>query len=144
MLPLPGHFFDMCGFRTDDGVWFLADCLTSETVIEKYHVQFLYDVAGYLETLDKVCTLEGRLFICLLYTSSCFKQAYDGEGGFYEGISSSPLREQESRPQAPLRALPPWRAPPQRALPFPSSFYCPYPQQAAHRSACLLYTSRCV
>lgn len=63
MLPLPGHFFDMCGFRTDDGVWFLADCLTSETVIEKYHVQFLYDVAGYLETLDKVCTLEGRLFI---------------------------------------------------------------------------------
>lgn len=63
MLPLPGHFFDMCGFRTDDGVWFLADCLTSETVIEKYHVQFLYDVAGYLETLDKVCTLEGCLFI---------------------------------------------------------------------------------
>ena len=63
MLPLPGHFFDMCGFGTADGVWFLADCLTSETVIEKYHVQFLYDVAGYLATLDKVCALEGRLFI---------------------------------------------------------------------------------
>lgn len=63
MLPLPGHFFDMCGFCTADGVWFLADCLTSETVIEKYHVQFLYDVAGYLDTLDKVSRLEGRLFI---------------------------------------------------------------------------------
>ena len=63
MLPLPGHFFDMCGFGTADGVWFLADCLTSETVIEKYHVQFLYDVAGYLDTLDKVSHLEGRLFI---------------------------------------------------------------------------------
>ena len=63
MLPLPGHFFDMCGFGTADGVWFLADCLTSETVIEKYHVQFLYDVAGYLDTLDKVSRLEGRLFI---------------------------------------------------------------------------------
>lgn len=62
-LALPGHFFDMCGFGTADGVWFLADCLTSETVIEKYHVQFLYDVAGYLATLDKVCQLEGRLFI---------------------------------------------------------------------------------
>ena len=62
-LALPGHFFDMCGFGTADGVWFLADCLTSETVIEKYHVQFLYDVAGYLETLDRVCALEGRLFI---------------------------------------------------------------------------------
>lgn len=63
MLPLPGHFFDMCGFGTADEVWFLADCLTSETVIEKYHVQFLYDVAGYLDTLDKVSRLEGRLFI---------------------------------------------------------------------------------
>ena len=63
MLPLPGHFFDMCGFGTADGVWFLADCLTSEPVIEKYHVQFLYDVAGYLDTLDKVSRLEGRLFI---------------------------------------------------------------------------------
>lgn len=63
MLPLPGHFFDMCGFGTADGVWFLADCLTSEAVIEKYHVQFLYDVAGYLDTLDKVSRLEGRLFI---------------------------------------------------------------------------------
>ena len=63
MLPLPGHFFDMCGFGTADGVWFLADCLTSDTVIEKYHVQFLYDVAGYLDTLDKVSRLEGRLFI---------------------------------------------------------------------------------
>lgn len=63
MLPLPGHFFDMCGFRTDDGVWFLADCLSGANIVEKYHVNFIYDVAAYLETLDKVCTLEGRLFI---------------------------------------------------------------------------------
>ena len=63
MLPLPGHFFDMCGFRTDDGVWFLADCLSGANIVEKYHVNFIYDVAAYLETLDKVCTLEGRLFL---------------------------------------------------------------------------------
>lgn len=63
MLPLPGHFFDMCGFRTADGVWFLADCLSGANIVEKYHVNFIYDVAGYLETLDKVCQLEGRLFI---------------------------------------------------------------------------------
>lgn len=63
MLSLPGHFFDMCGFCTEDGVWFLADCLTSDAVIEKYHVQFLYDVAAYLETLDRVSQLEGRLFV---------------------------------------------------------------------------------
>ena len=63
MLPLPGHFFDMCGFRTEDGVWFLADCLSGASIVEKYHVNFLYDVAAYLETLDRVSALEGRLFI---------------------------------------------------------------------------------
>lgn len=62
-IPLPGHFFDMCGFRTADGVWFLADCLSGANIVEKYHVNFIYDVAAYLETLDKVCQLEGRLFI---------------------------------------------------------------------------------
>ena len=63
MLPLPGHFFDMCGFRTEDGVWFLADCLSGANIVEKYHVNFIYDVAAYLETLDKICALEGSLFI---------------------------------------------------------------------------------
>lgn len=63
MLPLPGHFFDMCGFKTADGVWFLADCLSGANIVEKYHVNFIYDVAAYLDTLDRVCTLEGRLFI---------------------------------------------------------------------------------
>lgn len=62
-LPLPGHFFDMCGFRTADEVWFLADCLSGPATLEKYHVNFIYDVAGYLDTLDKVSALEGRRFI---------------------------------------------------------------------------------
>lgn len=63
MLPLPGHFFDMCGFRTEDGVWFLADCLSGANILEKYHVNFIYDVAGYLQTLDLLGTLDGSLFI---------------------------------------------------------------------------------
>lgn len=63
MLPLPGHFFDMCGFQTADGVWFLADCLSGANIVEKYHVNFIYDVAAYLETLDKVSALDGKLFI---------------------------------------------------------------------------------
>ena len=28
-IPLPGHFFDMTGFRTADDVVYLADCLSS-------------------------------------------------------------------------------------------------------------------
>lgn len=63
MLPLPGHYFDMCGFQTADGVWFLADCVSGANVLEKYHVNVIYDVAAYLETLDNICKLDGRLFI---------------------------------------------------------------------------------
>ena len=32
LLPLPGHFFDMVGFRTPDDVVYLADCLSSRCV----------------------------------------------------------------------------------------------------------------
>jgi len=63
IIPLPGHYFDMVGFRTADDVVFLADCLSSRETLEKYRVSFLYDVAAYLETLEKVKSMQARLFI---------------------------------------------------------------------------------
>ena len=63
MFPLPGHFFGMVGFATDDGVCFLADCLSGENILEKYHVSFIYDVAAYLKTLDRVEQMQARLFV---------------------------------------------------------------------------------
>ncbi len=62
-LPLPGHFLDMVGYRAPDGVIFLADCLSSETTLEKYQVSFIYDVAAYLNTLDAICTWQAPLFV---------------------------------------------------------------------------------
>ena len=62
-IPLKGHFFDMIGIKTDDGVCFLADALFSEETILKYHLFVIYDVKGYLETLDRLSALEGALFI---------------------------------------------------------------------------------
>ncbi len=62
-MELPGHSYDMVGFRTDDGVWFLGDALVSEETIEKYHLFFLYDVRACLETLDKLETLEASWYI---------------------------------------------------------------------------------
>lgn len=62
-IPLPGHYFDMIGVRTPDDVLFLADCLCGEHIVEKYHINFLYDVEKYLETLDFVETLSAKLFI---------------------------------------------------------------------------------
>ncbi|MDE6737675.1 MAG: MBL fold metallo-hydrolase [Lachnospiraceae bacterium] len=63
VIPLPGHFFDMVGFRMPDGVVFLADCISSRETLEKYAVSFIYDVGAYLETLDMVEGMEAAMFV---------------------------------------------------------------------------------
>lgn len=63
MIPLPGHFFDMIGFRTADDVVYLADCLSSLQTLEKYKIGFIYDIAAYLQTLERVKTMQAKLFI---------------------------------------------------------------------------------
>lgn len=63
MIPLPGHFFDMAGFRTPDGTVFLADCLSSRETLEKYQIGFIYDVAAYLETLEQVKGMTAAMFV---------------------------------------------------------------------------------
>ena len=63
ILPLPGHFFDMVGFRTPDDVVYLADCLSSRETLEKYQIGFLYDVAAYLNTLEQVKGMQARMFV---------------------------------------------------------------------------------
>ena len=60
---LPGHFWDMIGVKTPDGVCFLADCIFGENIISKYHLSFFYDIAAQFETLDMVEKMEGKLFI---------------------------------------------------------------------------------
>ena len=63
MIPLPGHFFDMVGFRTPDDVIYLADCLSSRETLDKYQIGFIYDVAAYLKTLETVKTMQARMFV---------------------------------------------------------------------------------
>ena len=62
-LPLPGHFFDMVGYRTPDGVVYLADCLASRETLNKYRIPFVYDVAAYLKTLEMVKSLQAKMFV---------------------------------------------------------------------------------
>ena len=62
-IELPGHFFSMVGFKSSDGVIYLADCLSSAETIDKYKIPFIYDVAGYIDTLEMVKMLEGEIFI---------------------------------------------------------------------------------
>lgn len=63
IIPLPGHFFDMVGFRTPDDVIYLADCLSSVETLDKYQISFIYDVAAYLKTLETVKSLRAKMFV---------------------------------------------------------------------------------
>ena len=63
IIPLPGHYFDMVGYRMPDGAVFLADCISSAATLEKYAVSFIYDVQAYLDTLDMVENLQAEVFV---------------------------------------------------------------------------------
>ena len=63
IIPLRGHFFDMIGIRTPDDVVYLADCVSSKSTLEKYGISFIYDVGEYLNTLDKLKTMEAAMFV---------------------------------------------------------------------------------
>ena len=60
---LRGHYFDMIGIKTDDDVCFIADSLFSKETIEKYHLFVVYDVREYLDTLNYLSQLNGKMFI---------------------------------------------------------------------------------
>lgn len=60
---LKGHFFNMAGFIHSDGVVYLADCLSSKEILNKYKITFIYDVQSYIETLEKVKQLNAKMFI---------------------------------------------------------------------------------
>ena len=63
VIPLHGHFFDMIGIRTPDNVVFLADCISSESTLDKYQITFIYDIAEYLNTLNKVESMKAAMFV---------------------------------------------------------------------------------
>lgn len=71
MIRLPGHFFDMIGIRTPEEVYFLGDSLFSRETIEKYHLFFIYDVAGYLDTLNMLENLGDDDTAPLFIASHC-------------------------------------------------------------------------
>ena len=60
---LKGHSGEMIGIKTSDDVYFLGDALINAETIQKYHLFYLYDVKEYLDTLDYLETLKGKLYI---------------------------------------------------------------------------------
>lgn len=62
-VPLPGHFLDMIGIRTPDGVFYIADSLFSEEVIDKYHLIVTLDVRSALKTIAFLETAEASIYV---------------------------------------------------------------------------------
>lgn len=63
IIDLPGHFFNMIGVRTPDDIVFLADCVSDISVLNKYHINFIYDIGQYLATLNFTENLSASLFV---------------------------------------------------------------------------------
>lgn len=63
IIPLPGHFYDMVGFKTPDQVVYLGDCLSSKETLDKYQIGYIYDIEAYLNTLEMVKTMEAKMFV---------------------------------------------------------------------------------
>ena len=55
-------FFHMVSFTTRDHVMYLADCLSTRETREKCKVNFIYDVAAYLDTLEQVKAMKASLY----------------------------------------------------------------------------------
>jgi glyoxylase-like metal-dependent hydrolase (beta-lactamase superfamily II) len=66
IINLPGHFFGMIGIITPDNIFFIADSLVSERIINKYHISFIYDIDAYLNTLKMLETLEAEYIYLLM------------------------------------------------------------------------------
>ena len=48
---LPGHSFDMVGYRTADGNFYIGDSVSAEETLAKYGIGYLWDVEASLNTL---------------------------------------------------------------------------------------------
>lgn len=60
---LPGHHAGMIGIKTKDDVYFVADTLGSIDLVERAHILLIYDVKGYLESLEYVESLDGKIVV---------------------------------------------------------------------------------
>lgn len=63
ILELPGHSFEMVGFKTKEGTAYIADSVSSKETLAKYGIGYLWDADKALETLEYIQTLEAARFV---------------------------------------------------------------------------------
>ncbi len=60
---LDGHFFNMMGLSTKDQVLFTADALFGKTVLEKYKLPFIYDVAAFKASISRIQKISASWYV---------------------------------------------------------------------------------
>lgn len=63
ILRLPGHSFDMVGYKTGDNNIYIGDSVLSAETLEKHRIGFLWDVEACLDTLCRLEKLTADNFI---------------------------------------------------------------------------------
>lgn len=63
IIDLPGHFLEMFGVLTPEGVCYCADAVFSAAVTEKYHVNFVYDVRAAMDCLRELPKTNAKWFL---------------------------------------------------------------------------------
>lgn len=63
IIDLPGHAASMIGVLTDDNVLFTGDAYTSEEILKKYTIQYIYDIEAYMDTLEYLKTFNCNYFV---------------------------------------------------------------------------------
>lgn len=63
VIPLYGHSFSMVGYRTQDGVVYIADAVSSAETLDKYGIGYIYDVKAQLETLESLGQIQADVFV---------------------------------------------------------------------------------
>lgn len=54
IIDLPGHTPGSIGIITEDNIIFVGDVLVSDKILKKYDFLFIYDIAEYLQSLEKL------------------------------------------------------------------------------------------
>lgn len=64
MVSLPGHNFNMAGYKTPDGVWFIADSVIAKRTFEAYKVPVFLKINQSINTCENILpSLKGKLFV---------------------------------------------------------------------------------
>ena len=63
LIPLPGHSMDMLGFRTKDGIVFLADSVVSEETLRRNALVYAWDMCQAMESLRSILEMDAAFWV---------------------------------------------------------------------------------